>query len=353
MMVGFTLILLTATPANADAPLESTKEYCLSCHNNPELSMVLPNGETLSLYISPQMLEHSVHSLSGIECQACHTEITTYPHPEIEYNSKRELSRAYYLACQKCHSANYDKTMDSIHAEVAEQGNLDAPVCTDCHGAHDVRPAGQPRTLISTTCGKCHSEILDVYKDSVHGHALIEEDNADVPVCTSCHGVHNIQDPRTNQFRIDTPDLCAGCHADAELMGKYGLSADVYDLYQLSWHGVDVSVYKARWPTIWHDSAVCTDCHGVHNILSENDPKSMVHPDNLLITCQECHAQAGPNWTSAWTGHNQIRQERTPLLFYVDAFYSSFAPVVLWASAIYVVLQIVHAIVNRIRRSLP
>jgi predicted CXXCH cytochrome family protein len=194
---------------------------------------------------------------------------------------------------------------------------------------------------------------LQEYKISVHGGALIQEDNPDVPVCTDCHGVHNIQDPRTSQFRVETPDLCAGCHADAELMSKYGLPADVYSLYETSWHGVDVSVYKANWPTIWHESAVCTDCHGVHSIYKTDDPASTVNPENLLATCQKCHAEAGPNWTGAWTGHNRISLERTPALYYVDQFYSDFARFVLWACLLYVLLQIIHAIVERVQRSLP
>ena len=61
-------------------------------------------------------------------------------------------------------------------------------------------------------------------------------------------------------------------------MGNYGLSADVYNLYSLSWHGVDVTVYKANWPTIWHERAVCTDCHGVHDILPTTDPASTRQP---------------------------------------------------------------------------
>jgi predicted CXXCH cytochrome family protein len=239
-----------------------------------------------------------------------------------------------------------------MHAQAAEAGNLDAPICTDCHGAHDVRPPDQPRAHISTTCGKCHAEINQEYSQSIHGSVLLGEDNPDVPVCTDCHGVHNIQDPRTAQFRVETPDLCAGCHADADLMAKYGLSADVYGLYDLSWHGVDISVYKSQWPTIWHESAVCTDCHGIHNIRTTDDPASMVNPNNLLATCQKCHPGVGPNWTGAWTGHNKIDQKRTPFLYYTDVFYASFTPLVLWLSIIYVLLQIFHAIVDRVRRSL-
>lgn len=312
----------------------------------------MPDGEILSLHIPPEMLQNSVHGQVGLECSACHADIHTYPHPEQKYNSRRELARAYYLTCRKCHSENYDKTLDSMHAQAAEQGNLDAPICTDCHGAHDVQTPDEPRSLVSETCGQCHTEIFNQYKDSVHGGALIQENNPDVPVCTDCHGVHNIQDPRTEQFRIAEPDLCAGCHADPALMGKYNLPANVYDLYQLSWHGVDVSVYKSRWPTIWHNSAICSDCHGIHDIRKTDDPASRVNAANLLGTCQKCHPTAGPNWAGAWTGHNEVSLERTPFVFYTQAFYSSFSPFVLWLSILYVVLQIIRSTASRIRRSI-
>jgi predicted CXXCH cytochrome family protein len=351
-VLAFVYAAALASPVRADKPHQETEKYCLSCHSNPDLKMTLPSGEEVSLYISEDDLKNSVHSPVGIECEACHTEITTYPHPPISFETRREMTRTYYQACQKCHPDTYEKAQDSMHAQAAEAGNLDAPVCTDCHGAHDVQPPDEPRAQISTTCGQCHTEIHEQYSQSIHGSALLGENNPDVPVCTDCHGVHNIQDPRTAQFRVDTPDLCAGCHADPELMAKYGLSADVYGLYDLSWHGVDISVYKAQWPTIWHESAVCTDCHSTHNIRTTDDSESMVHPDNLLVTCQNCHPGVGPNWTGAWTGHNRIDPQRNPFLYYTEVFYASFTPVVLWLSLIYVLLQILHATVDRVRRSL-
>jgi predicted CXXCH cytochrome family protein len=352
LLLALFALSILFSPARANSTGQETEEYCLSCHSNPDLSLELPNGETLSLFISPEVLSLSVHSPAGIECEACHTEIKSYPHPEIDFQSSRELSRAYYKACQKCHASNYELAKDSMHAQVAEQGNLEAPVCTDCHGAHDVHPPDEPRGLVSDTCGQCHSEINEAYRQSVHGGALIQEDNPNVPVCTDCHGVHNIQDPRTALFRVQSPDLCAECHANPELMSKYGLSSDVYNLYQTSWHGVDIAVYRANWPTIWHESAVCTDCHGIHNIRKTDDPKSMVNSANLLATCSKCHPGAGPNWVGSWTGHNRISFERTPFLFYVDAFYKSFVPLVLWGSIIYVALQIVRTTVERVRSSL-
>jgi len=339
-------------PAQASDLRQETEKYCLSCHTDPQKSITLTSGETLSLFIEPDRLHQSVHSQAGIECEACHTNITTYPHPTQEYGSSRELSLAYYQVCQKCHPANYEKSLDSIHAQMAAGGNLNAPVCTDCHGVHDMQSPNQPRSRISETCSQCHPAIFEQYKQSVHGAALLEENNQDVPVCTDCHGVHNIQDPRTAQFRIKEPELCAGCHANSQLMDKYNLPSDVYEIYKTSWHGVDLSVYKARWPTIWHDSAVCSDCHGVHDIRKTGDPASHVNPANLLTTCQKCHPTAGSNWTGAWTGHNVVSLKRTPSLYYTKVFYNNLVPVILWICAIYVMLQIIRATVNRVRRNL-
>lgn len=353
LLLALALSLAFAGGALAqDNPPQSTEEYCLSCHANPELSLTLPSGETVSLYISPEELATSVHSPIGIECGACHTNIDTFPHPPIDFEDHRQLQMSYYQACQRCHRDLYEETQDSIHAEIFQQGNLEAPICVDCHGAHDIQPLDQPRTRISTTCGQCHQDIYTEYKDSVHGTALIEEDNPDVPVCTDCHGVHAIHDPRTEIFRIETPELCAGCHADEELMAKYGLPADVYSTYDLSWHGVDVRVFKARWPNLWHNSAVCTDCHGVHDILKTENPASRVSEQNLLATCQQCHEDAGPQFVSAWTGHTEISLEETPFVFYTEVFYNYFSYSVLVVSAIYVLLQILRQTVARVRRSL-
>jgi hypothetical protein len=351
--LGVSVVSLNAIPlASADNPAQGTQEYCLSCHADPSLQTTLPSGEVLSLHVSPDSIQSSLHHQAGIECIGCHSDIREYPHPEIPYESRRELSRAFYLTCKKCHEDNYDKTQDSIHAEIAAGGNLDAPVCTDCHSAHTTRPPDEPTSLISETCGHCHTDVYKTYKASVHGSALIEEDNPDVPVCTDCHGVHDIQDSRTVQFHIESPELCAHCHADPDLMQRYGLSANVYETYSLSWHGVDVQVYKARWPNIWHESAVCTDCHGIHGIFSTENPRSSVHPDNLLATCQKCHPGTGPNWTGAWTGHEEVTLEQKPFVFYTQVFYESFAPFVLWVCGIYVALQILRATVARIKRSL-
>jgi hypothetical protein len=46
------LSLFAASPAGAEPPAQETEKYCLSCHGNQDLSLTLPNGDVLSLYIS-------------------------------------------------------------------------------------------------------------------------------------------------------------------------------------------------------------------------------------------------------------------------------------------------------------
>jgi hypothetical protein len=38
--------------------------------------------------------------------------------------------------------------------------------------------------------------------------------------------------------------------------------------------------------------AVCTDCHGVHDLRPASDTRSRVHPLNIAQTCAHCHADA-------------------------------------------------------------
>ena len=99
--------------------------------------------------------------------------------------------------CTGCHEEIAQRNHDGVHAKAIAEGKLDAATCADCHGNHAIHDPDQPRERVSQTCGKCHSTINDHYAQSVHGAALLGEDNPDVPVCTDCHGVHNIADPTT------------------------------------------------------------------------------------------------------------------------------------------------------------
>ena len=214
-----------------------------------------------------------------------------------------------------------------MHGQALAEGNLNAPTCVDCHGNHTIDVPGEPREKVSVTCKQCHSTINEQYANSVHGAALLGEHNPDVPVCTDCHGVHNIPDPRTAEFRVASPQMCGDCHADDEMMAKYGISTEVFDTYVADFHGTTVELFERQSPHEETNKAVCYDCHGIHNILPANDEHSQIIQENLLTTCRQCHPDATANFPAAWTSHFQPSLQHNPLVYLVNLFYWIVIPV--------------------------
>ncbi len=340
-----------ATPAALPSPSPSApagrNTACLACHSNKQQVASLPDGRPLSLYVDSTVFNGSVHGQSKVACVDCHVNITGFPHPALDAKDAREYALITTELCRKCHPNNYSKAQDSIHAQVLTASNRYAPVCTDCHGAHDTVKPNVPRTVITQTCARCHQPIYDTYKESVHGKALVDEQNADVPTCVDCHGVHQIADPRTAAFRIESPELCARCHTSEPLMGKYNLSTKVYSTYTEDFHGTTVEFYKTKWLTIWCYKAVCTDCHGIHDIRVTNNPLSSVNSANLITTCRKCHPDAPPSFVSAWTGHLQPSLERVAPVYYVQLFYQIIIPITIAGMIVYILMDFARSMLDR------
>ncbi|MFW5941086.1 MAG: cytochrome c3 family protein [Chloroflexota bacterium] len=303
-------------------------DYCLACHSLPDRSMTLDSGETVSLTVDEDRFHDSVHGLDNswqpLNCIDCHTNYE-FPHDPVVAGTRREYTLEKVETCERCHEPKFDETMDSVHREALEQGVEEAAVCTDCHGAHYTPPPDEPRSRISRTCEQCHSTIFDEYAESVHGEALLEEDNPDVAVCTDCHGVHDIGDPNLAAFRVNSPELCAECHADEELMNEYDISTDVFETYVDDFHGTTIALFDLEDPTAGAATAVCFDCHGVHDIRPPDDPHSGIK-ENLLETCQQCHPDATENFPNAWLSHYQPSLEHHPTVFLVNWFYRLIIP---------------------------
>jgi hypothetical protein len=260
-----------------------SNDVCLGCHGEPGLTMTLSNGEILDLSINPEHYASSVHGENGYACVQCHTDLGNYPHPEFIATELRDVTLQLNDVCIRCHSGEYNRTMDSVHADAQANGIREAAVCTDCHGAHNTRQWTDPETNsllpvakleIPATCSKCHFEIYQKYEKSVHGAALTNEANTDVPTCIDCHGVHNIANPTTNAFRVNSPVMCSKCHTDSELMDKYGISTDVLNTYVSDFHGTTVNLFEKQSPDAPTNKPVCYDCHGVHDISRVDDPHS-------------------------------------------------------------------------------
>ena len=330
--------------------------YCLACHSQPDLTMTLANGDQLALTVDSDAYDHSVHGLDNnwqpLNCTDCH-ENYLYPHEPVTAVSRREYALEKYQACAACHDQNYDHTLDSVHGVALAEGNLDAAMCTDCHSPHDMPDPNEPRSRIAYTCEQCHSDAFGEYADSVHGEGLLNEDNPDVPSCTDCHGVHTIVDPTTTAARLSSPQMCAQCHADPEMMNKYDISLDVFNTYVADFHGTTVTLFEHQDdPDVQINVALCSDCHGVHAIMRADDPHAGIS-ENLLVTCQECHPTATANFPAAWTSHHQPSLEHNVLTYLVITFYQIFIPLVLGFLGFLVLTDIYRRVRMRFRALHP
>ncbi len=296
---GHGILACTTCHADAAVPHETRPkpvplDVCATCHDT-----------TVGAYRDGV---HGAARAAGVEeaprCSDCHGDIhTVRPHTEPASAAHwSHLART----CARCHAdlqltrkfripvvRPVEAYLQSTHARLVAAGKR-AAVCSDCHRAHDVLPASDPRASISRanvpeTCGACHADVLAAYRGSVHGEALARG-VTEAPVCTDCHGEHRIlgpKEPTSPVFAANIPsETCGRCHADARLSEKFGLRAGTVAAFRDSYHGLALRAGRVM-------VANCASCHGVHDILPASDPRSHVNPANLPATCGRCHPGAG------------------------------------------------------------
>ncbi|MDI6809276.1 MAG: cytochrome c3 family protein [Candidatus Eisenbacteria bacterium] len=228
----------------------------------------------------------------------------------------------------------------SVHGRIlATQGLLVAPTCTDCHGAHDLKPADEPKSNVArknipATCGRCHLLIYEKYQESVHGEALLKG-IIEAPVCTDCHGEHSIELKGVMASKVspeNIPETCSRCHEEVGIVGKYGLSAKKLESYRDSFHGIANKYGKAV-------VANCASCHGFHDIRPSSDPRSATNPANLPVTCGKCHPGAGENFARGKI-HFEVTRKEAPGVYFVRLFYTWFIAVLVLGFVIHIVLDL-------------
>lgn len=245
-----------------------TAPTCIFCHNEHQAITITGNGSKMSRQLEVET------------CLSCHL--------DSEGVSERMTHTSSFIGGYKT----------SVHGRKFFEGDTTVAICSDCHGAHGALKAGDALSKvnkfnIAKTCGKCHTEIAEVYNASVHGDAL-REGLQDAPTCTDCHGEHNILEHTVANSPVAQGNVavqvCGPCHNSVRLASKFGLPESNYSSYQDSYHGLAVRFGST-------EVANCASCHGVHNILPSTDSLSTIHVSNLAETCGECHPGANANFT--------------------------------------------------------
>jgi predicted CXXCH cytochrome family protein len=336
---------------------------CLKCHDDRSLMNVAAD-DTVSLFVDAEVLRASAHAT--IPCVKCHS--------DVDPRKDRPCEPASTVDCSNCHAQISVEYYASGHGVAHLEGQEQAPYCTSCHGSHDILRHSDENSLsyranVPSLCGSCHvedgkaNEVADLsekaaftdYSLSVHGKGLTEKGLLPSAICIDCHSSHMILDSTDNRstvypknlpatcaichrgiykdyiksvhYRLDEDDehpapSCARCHSSHsiaeterddfshEVTEQCGsCHTELSETYRDTMHG------KA-WQLGREDAAKCSDCHGAHLILANDDPESSVGYRNIVQTCQQCHEDANARFTGYLTHATHHDPDRYPYLYY-------------------------------------
>ena len=264
---------------------------CFQCHTN-DITKVRPGRDSVQVKIAQEHV-----------CLSCHLD-----NPDVR---KRMSPSGGFIAA-------YDQ---SVHGKALRGGKAKAANCVDCHGSHTMLKGSESASPVNkqnipATCAKCHPAIAKQFNESVHGIA-VKAGKVEAPVCTNCHGEHNIMkhsDPNAPVAAGNvSQQVCSPCHSSMKLSQKYGLASDRFQTFQDSYHGLAMKGGAL-------EVANCASCHGSHYIMRSTDSTSTIFPANLAKTCGQCHKGANAKFASG-TVHLKSTSKEEPLLYWVATAY--------------------------------
>jgi predicted CXXCH cytochrome family protein len=194
---------------------------CGSCHGNDAMAKKhgLPN-------VYPAYMD-SIHGfalskeglLVAASCQSCHGS-----HHILSHNDPQSATYKTNIpkTCGSCHAKIDVDYEQGAHGHAVMRGNLKAPVCTDCHTAHSILQPTEAEFRMQSTpiCGSCHKDKLSTYHDTFHSQLGSLGGYVETARCWDCHRAHDVlpaSDPRSPIAPANLVVTCGRCHSGANL----------------------------------------------------------------------------------------------------------------------------------------
>ena len=157
-------------------------------------------------------------------------------------------------------------------------------LCVSCHA--DVVEVPHARKPAPVSCARCHRVESQIYLNSDHGRA-VAHGKTEAASCKDCHGhshtLLNSRDPKSPVNRRNIPATCAHCHDNPERMARTHLTErNPVGSYNHTVHGEAFAKGNLT-------AAVCSDCHGTHDLHGSLNPASRVYKTKIPDTCGRCH----------------------------------------------------------------
>ncbi len=207
---------------------------CGQCHSD---------GAMASKKGLPSVYPHYMDSIHGFalskegllvaaNCQSCHGShnILSNKNPASP-TFKANIPKT----CGTCHAKINDDYQAGAHGHAIAAGNLKAPVCTDCHTTHAILQPTESEFRMQSTpiCGSCHKDKLSTYRDTFHSQLGSLGGYVETARCWDCHGAHEIypaSDPRSPISKANLVQTCGRCHSGANLsFVQYQPHANAHD----------------------------------------------------------------------------------------------------------------------------
>jgi hypothetical protein len=282
------LATMPPLPSPIAHPGDGSSTGCVDCH-----AKIDPKQAQIS-----DLWGASAHAKEGIGCADCHggdptaDELTVGMATSAGFLGVPSRSQTVGI-CGGCHSSaermrpyglntdQYSKYYSSVHGQqLLTERDSRVAICIDCHGSHDVKKVSDSTAKvyplnIPSLCASCHADAarmqpygiptdqFEVYKGSVHGQALLVDQDLRAPSCVSCHGSHSAKPPRSDEVVA----VCGKCHTATQA------------LYEQSVH----SRVEAVGPKCW-------TCHGTHDVSLTNERLLLHEGDVPDYVCATCHS---------------------------------------------------------------
>ncbi len=335
---------------------------CLRCHGNKNLTA---KTDGRSLFVDYTVIKDSKHQ--NIACSQCHSEVNaSKTRPCVTITKK--------VDCSACHSEIGEQYATSIHGTLFAKNDPNAPTCKECHGTHGVLGRENPDSPIFTTnipnlCAKCHRKgekaarrytgpevnIIAHYTQSIHGKGLLKSGLTVTATCTDCHTAHHElphDNPESSINPKNIAQTCGSCHHGIEeqfqksihspLVSKAGKKLPVcndchsaHTIRRADNKGFRLEIMQQcgnchpRIAKTYFDTyhgkvsqlgyvktAKCYDCHGAHDILPVDDPRSHLSRENVIKTCQKCHPSATRQFAGYFTHATHHDPDKYPYLYW-------------------------------------
>ncbi|MDH3427532.1 MAG: hypothetical protein OEM23_03770, partial [Gemmatimonadota bacterium] len=186
-------------------------------------------------------------------CSDCHSPHRTLPGDSLASTLHRD---SIATTCGRCHEDVLAKYAGAAHGgrssgDAGDGHGHETPNCVDCHTAHGIVGAHEPNWFLHTVeeCGQCHERLYETYLGTYHGK-VTELGGELVAKCSDCHTAHDMR-PATDALSSVHPTnvvaTCAKCHEDAnESFARYYVHGDPMNRAEfplLFWPWVIVTAY--------------------------------------------------------------------------------------------------------------